>query len=146
MTNLRNKVSDLRYKSKNIDFSVLLASPSGEAGATYEDKEAELIMPWLKLEENASRLLGKDIVLQAAPQAVYVPNWAQLTAIIQSCDKDNDHILRKSVADRKDAAKKLNTWDWEKNCGRGAFRSARENDVPPTTHLAHPTEKRAIHL
>ena len=78
LTNLRNKLNDLRHKSKSIDFSVLPAAPCGQAGATErDDREAELIMTWMKLEDRASRLLGRDIVLQAVPCEVYVPNRTQ---------------------------------------------------------------------
>ena len=71
---MRNKLKDLRYKSGHID------PPSGEAegvrfvdslveagGTNAENREVDPVVAWMRIEDNANRPLGKDIVLRVAP-------------------------------------------------------------------------------
>ena len=93
------------------------------------------------IEQRANKLLGTSTVNTIVPEPVYVPTWKQLSGLIDECDKENDLARRKVISERKDLAKKLNKWDWEKNYGRKAFAASRNNYVPPTTHLADPDNK-----
>ena len=72
------------------------------------------------------------------PNEVYVPSEAQLNLLIKACRETHERTLGKDVGERKDMARRLNKWDWEKNYGRKAFRCSRNNYSPPTTHIAHP--------
>ena len=85
ITNLRNRINDLRQKPKQVDFShdrVPSASPNAMTEVTdteeqtREESEAEHIKNWTLIEAMATQTLGTTIVLTIAPESVYVPTWA----------------------------------------------------------------------
>ena len=109
-------------------------------------------MEWMACKDKAERLLGQEALRKSVLDEVYVPSEKQLTDLIEKCKADGEAILRRNVSERKDMARRLDKWDWENNYGRNAFRCAKDNYVPPTTHLAKPgspgvyiTDSSAIH-
>ena len=99
------------------------------------------MLEWTCIQEKVGRFLGEDVMQRVVPKEVYVPSETQLNKLIDQCKVEHELILRKAVCERKDAARRLNKWDWEENYGRRAFRSSRNKCAPPTTRIADPNSR-----
>ena len=142
---LGNKTSQIDY-TVNVKNSVLLVRPSADISAIgsvafekrqnseqeeREMREAEHMLSWTCNRDKAARLLGEEVIQKVVPTEVYVPSETQLNQLIGHCQAEHEHIMKKTICERKDTAKHLNKWDWEKELWQASVWKVEEQLRPP---------------